>query len=201
MARSFPADTKMQSFMCQQIENEDLARLKFFYDYRARPEDFKRSGMSGNFGVYGSQGKVPIFGLPKINPMEYARKVKQEEQEEIKRLREEARMSNKREEMFAPNSKTKEKLYDGFSKEEKGRYQYLKDRKDITPEKKYSYPILSSWDYGWKLDETDKILADRSRFTRTRIVKDSFYTRNKVATLDDPSRGVGLVEKNHTVLF
>ena len=199
MARSFPADTKLQNFMCQQIENENLSRLKFYYDYRERPEDFKRSGMSGNFGVYGSQGKVPVFGLPKINPMEYARKVKQEEEEELKRLREEARMTNMKEEMFPPNPQVKEKLYDGFTKEEKGRYQYMKSRNVIIPEKKYTYPILSSWDYGWKLDQPSS--ADRSRFSRTRIVKDSFYTRNKVATLDDPTRGVGIVEKNHSVLF
>lgn len=201
MARSFPADTKMQHFMCQQIENENLARLKFFYDYRARPEDFKRNGMSGNFGVYGSQDKVPIFGLPKINPMEYASKIKQEEQEEIARLREEARFLNIKDEMYPPNSKTKDKLYNGFSKEEKGRYSYLRDRRSIIPERKYTYSILSSWDYGWKLDETDAAQPTKSRFTRTKIVKDSFYTRNKIATLDDPSRGVGLMEKNHAVLM
>lgn len=187
--------------MCQQIENENLARLKFFYDYRARPEDFKRNGMSGNFGVYGSQGKVPIFGLPKINPMEYASKIKQEEQEEIARLREEARFLNIKDEMYPPNSKTKDKLYNGFSKEEKGRYSYLRDRRSIIPERKYTYSILSSWDYGWKLDETDAAQPTKSRFTRTKIVKDSFYTRNKIATLDDPSRGVGLMEKNHAVLM
>ena len=43
----------------------------------------------------------------------------------------------------------KETLFDGFSKDEKGRSKYLKMRKKFDPEEKYRYPQLSSWEYGW----------------------------------------------------
>ena len=49
-----------------------------------------------------------------------------------------------------PISKSeKEILFDGFSKDEKGRSKYLKMRKNFDPEEKYRYPQLSSWEYGW----------------------------------------------------
>ena len=35
--------------------------------------------------------------------------------------------------------------------QEKGRYQYLKDRKQHIPEQKFTYPITSSMEYGWKV--------------------------------------------------
>ena len=43
----------------------------------------------------------------------------------------------------------KDVLFDGFSKDEKGRSKYLKMRKKFDPEEKYRYPQLSSWEYGW----------------------------------------------------
>lgn len=46
---------------------------------------------------------------------------------------------------------TKETLYKGFSKEGKGRHLYLQRRVVKGPDEKFDYPILSSWDYGWRL--------------------------------------------------
>ena len=43
----------------------------------------------------------------------------------------------------------KDILFDGFSKDEKGRSKYLRMRKKFDPEEKYRYPQLSSWEYGW----------------------------------------------------
>uniref|UniRef100_A0A8C5QYW7 Sperm microtubule inner protein 1 C-terminal domain-containing protein n=1 Tax=Leptobrachium leishanense TaxID=445787 RepID=A0A8C5QYW7_9ANUR len=54
-------------------------------------------------------------------------------------------------EMRPPTSHTSQLLYDGFSKEGKGRSMYLKRRKQFAPEEKYPHPVLSSWDYGWRL--------------------------------------------------
>lgn len=48
---------------------------------------------------------------------------------------------------------TKAPLYQGFSHEGKGRQQYLRKRAQKGPEEKFDYPILSSWDYGWRLGE------------------------------------------------
>lgn len=44
---------------------------------------------------------------------------------------------------------TRSLLYHGTSKEEKGRYRYLKIRNSLGPEEKYCYPVATSWVYGW----------------------------------------------------
>jgi len=79
----------------------------------------------------------------------------------------------------------KKLLYDGFTKEGKGRHQYLNHRYHTAiPEDKYQFPIVSSWDYGWRLgDVTDKNLIGKPPFCRTRIVADTFYSRNGIPTL------------------
>lgn len=46
---------------------------------------------------------------------------------------------------------SKETLYNGLSKEGKGRSQYLKRRMQKMPEERFVYPLLSSWEYGWRL--------------------------------------------------
>lgn len=48
---------------------------------------------------------------------------------------------------------TKADLYQGLSNEGKGRHLYLRKRAQKSPEEKFDYPILSSWDYGWRLGE------------------------------------------------
>lgn len=46
---------------------------------------------------------------------------------------------------------SKESLYHGLSTDGKGRMQYLKKRFQKRPEERFDYPILSSWEYGWRL--------------------------------------------------
>lgn len=84
-------------------------------------------------------------------------------------------------EMRPASPATKDTLFDGFTKEGKGRYQYLRKRKHTIPERKYAFPILSSWEYGWRLDDViKKEDIKKPPFGRTRIVNDTFYTRNGV---------------------
>lgn len=73
----------------------------------------------------------------------------------------------------------REQLYKGFSKEGTGRYAYLQTRKIKKPEDKYDFPITSSWEYGWKLDDVVKEFRAPA-FGRSRIVKDSFYRTNGI---------------------
>ncbi|ESO95680.1 hypothetical protein LOTGIDRAFT_203814 [Lottia gigantea] len=73
---------------------------------------------------------------------------------------------------------TNSKLYDGFTKEGKGRYQYLQSRYFQIPEEKFPYPLLNSWEYGWRLnDVVKKEEIKKPTYGRTRIVADTFYTR------------------------
>ncbi len=82
----------------------------------------------------------------------------------------------------------KSTLYEGFSKEGKGRSQYLSIREQHIPEEKYHYPLLSSWDYGWRLnDVVQRDEIGKPENGRTRIVSDTFYTRNGVPDLQATS--------------
>lgn len=89
------------------------------------------------------------------------------------------------EEMRPPSPKTRESLFDGFTKEGKGRYQYLRSRYDTIPEKKFTFPMISSWEYGWRLgDVIKKEDIKKPTYGRTRIVEDTFYTRNGIPQLE-----------------
>ncbi|XP_073498851.1 protein SPMIP1 [Phyllobates terribilis] len=77
-------------------------------------------------------------------------------------------------------------LYDGFSKEGKGRSLYLQMRKRLGPEEKYLHPLLSSWDYGWRLGDVVNEFQTPIH-GRSRIVKDTFYSRNGILSIPSSS--------------
>uniref|UniRef100_A0A7M4G2Y6 Uncharacterized LOC109311300 n=1 Tax=Crocodylus porosus TaxID=8502 RepID=A0A7M4G2Y6_CROPO len=64
-------------------------------------------------------------------------------------------------------------LYQGISREGKGRHLYLQERKQKSPEDKFSYPVLSSWEYGWRLGKAPT-------HAKSRIVRDTFYIKNGI---------------------
>jgi len=75
--------------------------------------------------------------------------------------------------------KTLSKIYDGSSREGKGRYSYLKVRSELNPENKYNFPVVSSWEYGWRLGDVIKVEDMKNpEFGRSRIVADTFYRSN-----------------------
>ena len=82
-------------------------------------------------------------------------------------------------EMRSPSPKTRMQLYDGISHHGEGRYAYLKLRNKKSPEEKYVFPILSSNNYGWKIHDH---LMPKSEFTRTRILRDTFYRHSGIIT-------------------
>ena len=182
MARNYPADVKLQHFYEEQYAKEDGARLDWYYAN-------KRGQAPGKGGGSGSRQAQSAIndGLPRINPMEYALKVKKKEDQHLKEIIQEARKKYSKEEMRPADRSTKDKLYEGFTKEGRGRYAYLQDRHRIIPEKKFTFPTLSSMKYGWKLDESFQL--KRPDFARTRLIKDSFYKRNGVPDLDDVTHG------------
>ena len=98
---------------------------------------------------------------------------------ELTRQLRESGNTNLLSDMRTPDEKQMKMLYDGFTKEEKGRYQYLKSRKTENPEDKYEYPLLSSFQYGWKLKEIAMDYKTPAN-GRTKIVEESFYRRNGV---------------------
>ena len=134
-----------------------------------------------------------------MNPMVFARDKKKEEAAEMERLRQTARDQQSMEEMFEAPRREREKLFDGFTKEGRGRYLYLKNRHEVIPEDKFSFPMISSWDYGWKLK--DAHVLSRPRYARTRKIADTFYTRNRVPSLEDPTLGMTFEKAKTSVNF
>ncbi|XP_075061356.1 protein SPMIP1 [Mixophyes fleayi] len=75
--------------------------------------------------------------------------------------------------------KTQSLLYHGTSKQEEGRYHYMKARNNLKPEEKYLFPLATSWDYGWHLaGNSNNINCPLHR--RCRIVTDTFFRKNGI---------------------
>ncbi|XP_056591328.1 protein ATP6V1FNB isoform X1 [Triplophysa dalaica] len=77
------------------------------------------------------------------------------------------------------SSQTKASLYAGLSNDGKGRRLYLKKRTEQGPEEKYEHPILSSWDYGWRLGDYEMTCKTPGN-GRSEIVRNTFYARNGI---------------------
>jgi len=157
-------------FVVQQFEKEAHQRIKFYEDNKAGRE---------------YQTKSYAVGLPSIDPMQFALKKKREEDETIRQIIEEARAKQVKEVMYPVDAVTKQKLYDGLSVNRAGRYAYMAERKNFSPEHKFTFPLLSSWHYGWKMNEHADLYG-RAKYARTEKIQESFYSRNGVPLLKDP---------------
>ncbi|XP_070707922.1 protein SPMIP1 [Pempheris klunzingeri] len=74
---------------------------------------------------------------------------------------------------------TRHALYQDSSHHGKGRSLYLRRRGQIRPEEKFAFPLLSSWEYGWRLGDYTLDYRTPSR-AKSSVVKNTFYTRNGV---------------------
>ncbi|XP_031424360.1 protein ATP6V1FNB [Clupea harengus] len=74
---------------------------------------------------------------------------------------------------------TRDALYQGFSKEGKGRHLYLRHRVLKGPDEKFDHPILSSWECGWRLGDYEKTYRSPAN-GRSGIVRSTFYARNGI---------------------
>ncbi|XP_069025729.1 protein SPMIP1 [Embiotoca jacksoni] len=74
---------------------------------------------------------------------------------------------------------TRQALYQDSSQHGKGRSLYLQRRGRIRPEERFDFPLLSSWEYGWRLG--DYTLDYRTpSCARSSVVKNTFYAKNGV---------------------
>ncbi|XP_034725984.1 protein ATP6V1FNB [Etheostoma cragini] len=81
--------------------------------------------------------------------------------------------------MRAVSPQTRLALYQDSSHHGKGRSLYLKRRGHIRPEEKFDFPVLSSWEYGWRLGDYTLDYRTPSR-AKSSVVKNTFYARNGV---------------------
>ncbi|XP_013408874.1 uncharacterized protein LOC106172628 [Lingula anatina] len=186
MAR-YMANTQAQKFWEESITKEELARLQWFAKLRGQSTT---EGKSRQYEVNRKKiDNAPKVNedlqkrLPKIKPRQYHKKKADYSFNYAKLAAENPDAVLV--EMRPVSPKTRELLYQGFTKEGRGRYQYLNQRyHQAIPEKKYSYPLLSSWEYGWRLEDViKKEEIKKPQFGRTRIVADTFYTRTGIPTL------------------
>lgn len=83
--------------------------------------------------------------------------------------------------MYPVERPVRKLLYNGFSREDKGKLQYLKERSKTIPEKRYQFPLCSNWDYGWRLeDHIPKNSIKAPTYARRAIVESDFFTRNEL---------------------
>ncbi|XP_039628675.1 protein ATP6V1FNB [Polypterus senegalus] len=85
---------------------------------------------------------------------------------------------------------TKDLIYQGISREGKGRQLYLQRRTVKNPEDKYELPLLSSWDYGWRLGDFVREVKTPIN-GRSAIVKSTFYARNGIFNFPAPTDKLG----------
>lgn len=172
-------DTQRQNFWKESINKEAFVRLLWHARYS---KEFVRD-------VAAMTTRKPRMEGLKINALESLK-------EEMEAKEKKERGSRKKVEEIAkkhpesllvemrPVSKdTKELLYDGFSALGGGRYAYLQKRNLKDPEVKYEYPITSSWEIGWKLQDCVKQQKSPS-FGRTRVIRDTFYRPGGILYVD-----------------
>jgi len=85
------------------------------------------------------------------------------------------------------------KLYYGISRDGEGRQDYLQSRVVLQPEHRYHLPLLSSWQYGWRIADNEE-LCDRPAHRRTSGVKESFFSRTGVPGLRNDHAEVATVK-------
>ncbi|XP_047204698.1 protein ATP6V1FNB [Girardinichthys multiradiatus] len=82
--------------------------------------------------------------------------------------------------LMRPTSpQTRQALYQDSSHNGRGRSLYLRKRSYIRPEEKFDFPLLSSWEYGWRLGDYTVDYRTPS-CARSSVVKSTFYARNGV---------------------
>jgi len=121
--------------------------------------------------VISGKGRVlPVINYPKKSESEAMFLLRlQKQYKELYGDTPDTNMSN----MKPVDEVTRKSLYDGLSREGEGRYQYLKARKQIIPEKKYDWPMTSQFDYGWKIGEQMNYQTPKA--SRVKVIQASFY--------------------------
>uniref|UniRef100_A0A672K0T6 Si:ch211-193l2.10 n=1 Tax=Sinocyclocheilus grahami TaxID=75366 RepID=A0A672K0T6_SINGR len=130
--------TQDQNFYRELILKEAYTRLAWKMKYSKEYPTTFVSRRSRSIGLF----NPPSVGKVTLPPV-----VQTWEKQPVRRSLSEAPL------MRAASPQTKAALCQGLSNEGKGRGLYLRKRAQKDPEEKFDYPILSSWEYGWRLGE------------------------------------------------
>ncbi|KAL1265076.1 hypothetical protein QQF64_003103 [Cirrhinus molitorella] len=133
--------TQDQNFYRELILKEAYTRLTWKMKYSKEYPTTFASCRSKSIGLF----NPPSAGKLTLPPVVQTRKKPREAP--VRRSLSEAPL------MRPVSPPTKAALYQGLSNEGKGRGLYLRKRAQKGPEEKFDYPILSSFDYGWRLGD------------------------------------------------
>ncbi|XP_078059395.1 protein SPMIP1 [Mustelus asterias] len=163
-------DARTQKCWTELIEKEAYTRIAWREKYGAKYSRILPT-------ILKKQSEVPK--LPARNYTLPAIHVPRQQEETKKAVQKSPSKAEGFQEMRPVTPQIRTLLYDGFSKEQKGRHLYLEKRKAKHPEEKFQYPILSSWEYGWRQGDVIQELQ-LPVHGRLRTVNDTFYSRNGV---------------------
>lgn len=152
------------------IEIEDKLRLKWFKKNEARLDEIANK-------VHLRQVPEEVKEELKERMLNYFKSIEHKHavpQEQIPPIVEEGALHNI---MRPVDKKIKDLIYSNTINE--GRKTYLKERYKIIPEKRYYFPEVNSFNYGWNMWESSKNIKG-SPFARQQIIKESFYRRRGV---------------------
>lgn len=170
-------DTRAQNSWKELIEKEASTRIAC----ALKKEDLKDEDDWFDRKKYTDHRPLTVNAMPQLNFP--PRPPKRSPANTILELAEKLKNSKMLETMRPADDKTQKLLFDGFTKEGKGRHQYLRARTAHNPEDKYEFPLLSSWEYGWKLKDVEQTFKNPKN-GRSKIVEESFYRRNGVFELN-----------------
>jgi hypothetical protein len=175
-------DTQQQNFWQESIEKEAALRFAWYLRYT---KNFAKDVAKKKPEVVNEN--IASAKAFQDNISTRLQKLGSTSAEDSKKSRSASRRSLRRflskdgivQDMRPPSVSTKAILYNGISAHGEGRYAYLKKRRQLAPEEKYEFPILSSNLHGWKITEYIKE-PKHSPFGRTCIVRDTFYRNSGI---------------------
>lgn len=180
MVRELNMDTQRQNFWKESIRKEAMVRLAWQTQYS---KEFARTaGFNKSRANKGSVDVKPVMKNLQAKLEIKLNELPDNEVEEKADITKPARQPKTYTKEMRPASKpTIKLLYEGFSADGGGRYAYLEKRKTIIPEKKYEFPITSSFEYGWKNKDTMKGMKP-AQYSRSSTIKEEFYRPNGIFT-------------------
>lgn len=178
MVRELNMDTQRQNFWKESIHKEAHVRLGWHIRYSREFAGDNLLPQRKNKSLVPKR-TINIDSLNKTAPVAELKNKKKQRPATTKDI------TTNLVEMRPVSAKTKDLLYKGFSALGEGRHAYLTKRKEKRPELKYEFPITSTWEYGWKITDAMRNSSLKpATHGRTRIVHDTFYTRNGVLPFD-----------------
>ncbi|KAK2165333.1 hypothetical protein LSH36_52g09072 [Paralvinella palmiformis] len=187
MSRNYPANTQIQKFLEESYNKERDCRLGWYFKTQ---QSGSANTVSKQFDVFRKKIEAAcpkpteaLLQVKSVKPKSYHKRIITYD-DNLMKMAGQTRNASLTVDMMPASKPVRDKLYDGFTKEGKGRYQYLQNRYRDIPENKYQFPVLSSWEYGWRLgDVISKEDIKKPANARTRIVADTFYTRTGIPAL------------------